>query len=156
MRAYVYYKTAEAGYLWYKPYLLNHEEKFAAPDLLFRPVPGDIAMRMEMELGFDEWTLDFYNCFSGNHMASLHYHRTEKLTWKGLHLALRHHLLDKHLITGAMSFKVFYENSEPTSLQSLVFKPYKYDEVEPRNREAVAKLKAKSAPKAKSFLKLLK
>ena len=65
-------------------------------------------------------------------------------------------MLDKHLITGAMSFKVFYENSEPTSLQSLVFKPYKYDEVEPRNREAVAKLKAKSAPKAKSFLKLLK
>ena len=56
---------------------------------------GDIDMRMEMELGFDEWALDFYNCFSGNHMASLHYHRTEKLTWKCLVLALRHHLLDK-------------------------------------------------------------
>ena len=52
-----------------------------------------------------------------------------------------------------MSFKVFYENSEPTSLQTLVFKPYKYDEVEPREREAVAKPKAKCAPKAKSVLK---
>ena len=124
-----------------------------APDLLFRQVPGDMALRMEMDRGFDDWTLEFYNCFSGNFVTSLHYRRTEKVTWKGLHLALRHNLLDKDLITGGMSFKVFYENSEPTSLQALVFKPYKFDEVEGPQADATPKAKPKNTPQAKSVVK---
>ena len=158
MRAYVYYKLTMEGYVWYKPYPVDcaaspRSAEGQAPDLLFRQVPGDMALRMEMDRGFDDWTLEFYNCFSGNFVTSLHYHRTEKVTWKGLHLALRHNLLEKHLITGGMSFKVFYENSEPTSLQALVFKPYKFDEVEGPQADATPKAKPKNTPKAKSVVK---
>lgn len=152
MRAYIYYKRTSEGYWWYKPYLVNYANEVGGiPDLLFRVVPGDVALRMEMERGHDDWTLQFFNCFSGNYVTDLRYHRTEKVTWKSLYLALRHGLLNKGLITGAMSFKVFYENVEPTCLQGLVFKPYKYDEVEGPGSQATPK--AKRTPKAKSVVK---
>lgn len=80
--------------MWYKPYILwTTVEESGIPDLL--EIPGDIAMRLEMELGFDEWPMDLYNCFSGNKMASPKFQRAERLTWEGFHLTLRHHLLDK-------------------------------------------------------------
>ena len=152
MRAYAHFKTID-GLLWYKP-CLHHEDMRERPaDVLFRKVPGDLVLTLEMSLGSEEWDMQLFSSFSGNKLLSMKYHRVEKVTWKSLYLRIRHQLLDLGSISGAQSFKLIYQNREPNSMQGLVFKPYKYDEVEAPEPVAKPKAKAKSAPKAKSVLK---
>ena len=152
MRAYVHFKTID-GLLWYKPYLHEQDMQEKPADVLFRKVPGDLVLTLEMSLGSDEWEMQLFSSFSGNKLLSLKYHRTEKATWKSFYLRIRHQLLDLGSISGAQSFKLIYQNREPKAMQAFVFKPYKYDEDEAPEEVAKPKAKAKSAPKAKSVLK---
>ena len=152
MRAYAHFKTID-GLLWYKPCLRHEDMRERPADVLFRKVPGDLVLTLEMSLGSEEWDMQLFSSFSGNKLLSMKYHRVEKVTWKSLYLRIRHQLLDLGSISGAQSFKLIYQNREPNSMQGLVFKPYKYDEVEAPEPVAKPKAKAKSAPKAKSVLK---